>query len=56
MNLEVLRYITYGMYIITSKFNEKLVGCVVNTITQITSYNPIISVSVNKDNFTNRIL
>jgi len=56
MDINVLRNITYGMYIISTSFEEKLVGCVVNTVTQITSDNPILSVSVNKNNYTNEIL
>jgi len=55
MDINVLRNITYGMYIISTSFEEKLVGCVVNTVTQITSDNPILSVSVNKNNYTKYI-
>ena len=54
--MEALMDITYGMYIISTSMAEKLVGCVVNTVTQITSENPIISVSINKNNYTNEIL
>lgn len=56
MNLKVLRNISYGMYVIATKYNDRNVGCFVNTVTQITSENPIISVSVNKSNFTNEAL
>ena len=56
MNLDFLRDITYGMYIVSTSYNDNLVGCVVNTVTQITSNNPIISVSINKNNYTNEIL
>ena len=56
MDLRVLKNITYGMYIISTSYNDELVGCVVNTVTQITSENPIISVSINKLNYTNEIL
>jgi len=56
MNFDFLRDITYGMYIVSTSYNDKLVGCVVNTVTQITSNNPIISVSINKNNYTNEIL
>ena len=56
MKLEILKDLTYGMYIISGNFKEENVGCVVNTITQITSNNPIISVSINKDNYTNEVL
>lgn len=53
MDLNTFRDITYGMYIISTKYNGKNVGCFVNTLTQITSENPIISVSINKNNYTN---
>lgn len=48
---EVLRDITYGMYLVSTK-NEKLSGCIINTLTQITSENPLIAISLNKNNLT----
>lgn len=56
MDITVLNNITYGMYIISTKTNNKNVGCIINTVTQITSKNPIISISLNKENYTNKIL
>ena len=56
MNLDILRDITYGMYIVSTSYDNKFVGCVVNTITQVTSENIILSVSINKNNYTNEIL
>lgn len=56
MNLDALRNITYGMYIISTENNGKYAGCIVNTVMQITSDNPILSVSVNKNNYTNKML
>ena len=56
MNLEALNNLTYGMYIITTKKNNKNVGCFINTAMQITSKNPVIAVSLNKDNYTNEVL
>jgi len=56
MDLNIFRDITYGMYVLATKYNGKNVGCFVNTVTQITSENPIISVSVNKKNFTNEAI
>ena len=56
MDLKVLNKLSYGMYVIATKYNDKNVGCFVNTVTQITSQNPIISVSVNKDNIENAVL
>lgn len=56
MNIDALRDITYGMYIVSTSYNNIYSGCVVNTVTQITSSNPIISVSINKNNYTNELL
>ncbi len=44
--------ISYGLYVLTAN-TEKQNGCVINTLMQVTSTNPaIISVSVNKENYT----
>lgn len=56
MDTKVLNKISYGMYVIGTKYNGKNVGCFVNTVTQITSQNPIISVSINKNNYTNEAI
>ena len=56
MNIDILKDITYGMYIVSTNHNNIYSGCVVNTVTQITSTNPILSVSINKNNYTNEIL
>ena len=56
MNINTLNKLSYGMYVISTQYNDKNVGCFVNTVTQITAQNPIISVSVNKQNYTNEAL
>ena len=53
MNNNVFRDISYGLYIVSTKYNEGKVGCVINTLSQVTSQNPIISFSLNKQNYTN---
>ena len=54
MDKTIFRDISYGMYMVTTKDkNDKNVGCIINTLTQITSNKPIISISLNKDNYTN---
>lgn len=52
MNLKALYNISYGVYIITSKVNERLNGQIANTVFQVTSEPPIIAVSINKQNLT----
>lgn len=56
MDKTILRKLSYGLYIVSSKLDNELVGCVVNTVTQITSENPLLMVSLNKNNYTNEIV
>jgi len=56
MNKEVLNNLTYGMYVISTKYNGKDVGCIVNTVTQVTAEEVVISLSVNKENYTNEAI
>lgn len=52
MDKKIFRDISYGMYVVASKDS----GCIINTLTQITSENPIISISLNKENYTNQVI
>jgi len=56
MDLDIFKKISYGMYIVSTSFNNKNFGCIVNSVVQITSSNPIISISINKNNYTNKII
>lgn len=56
MEVKALNDISYGMYVISTNYQGRKVGCFVNTVTQITSENPIISISINKKNYTNEAL
>ena len=56
MDKEIFKSISYGMYFVSSKINEKLAGCVINTFCQINSKEPLISISLNKDNYTNKVI
>lgn len=57
MDKKIFRDVSYGMYIVTTTDkNNKKVGCIINTLTQITSIDPIISISLNKDNYTNKTI
>lgn len=48
--------IGYGLYVLTVKDGEKENGCIVNTISQLTS-NPLrVAVTVNKDNYTHEFI
>ena len=52
----VFRDVSYGLYIISTKYQERKVGCVINTLSQVTSKNPVISCSINKNNYTNEAI
>ena len=56
MNLKALNDLSYGMFVVTTKKGDKKVGCFINTAMQITSKNPIIAISLNKENYTNEVL
>lgn len=56
MDLSVLWKLSYGMYALGVMDGERPTGCIVNTIVQITSENPIIAISVNKDNYTYEVI
>ena len=52
MNLDALRNIGYGMYIIGSRKGDKLNAQIANTVFQITSQPPTVAISINKNNLT----
>lgn len=56
MDKKVLRDISYGMYFVSSNYEDVMSGCVINTLCQITSKDVIVSISLNKDNYTNEII
>lgn len=56
MDESVLWNLTYGMYAIGTKQGAEDKGCIVNTVVQITSENPMIAVSMNKNNYTYEVL
>lgn len=53
---KVFRDISYGMYFLTSSYNDKKSGCVVNTFSQVNSVDNLVSISLNKDNYTSKII
>jgi flavin reductase (DIM6/NTAB) family NADH-FMN oxidoreductase RutF/rubredoxin len=52
MNSKALQKLSYGLYVVTSKKEDKLNGQIANTVFQITSEPPTIAVSINKSNLT----
>ncbi|MDR0926549.1 MAG: flavin reductase [Ignavibacteria bacterium] len=53
MDITALFRITYGMYVIGTLDGERPTGCIVNTVLQVSAEPLIISVCVNKKNYTN---
>lgn len=56
MDKKVLRNLSYGVYVVTSKDEDKNVGCIVNSVMQVTSDPMTVVVSINHDNHTNRCI
>lgn len=56
MDKTMLYDISYGMYVVSTSYNGKNVGCVANTFSQITSEDLIVSISLNKNNYTNEAI
>jgi flavin reductase (DIM6/NTAB) family NADH-FMN oxidoreductase RutF/rubredoxin len=56
MNTLALQDLSYGMYVIGTKDDARLGGCVVNTVTQVSATPALVTVSVNHQNLTNQCL
>jgi flavin reductase (DIM6/NTAB) family NADH-FMN oxidoreductase RutF/flavodoxin len=48
--------LSYGLFVLTAKDGDKDNGCIINTVTQITSSPAKISIAVNKANFTHDMI
>lgn len=48
--------INYGLYVITSKDNDKDNGCVIDALMQLTDNPPVVAFSINKTNKTHEVL
>ncbi len=52
MNNKVFTKLSYGVYIVSCKTEEKITGCTANSIMQITSSPAYIALSINHENYT----
>ncbi len=52
MNEKVMYNLSYGLFVLTTAYDGENNGCIVNTVTQVTSTPNRISVAVNKGNYT----
>lgn len=56
MDTKAFFKLSYGLYIVSSCYDDKQSGCVVNTLSQVTSKPPKLSVTISKNNFTKEII
>ncbi len=56
MNNKILRDLNYGVYVIGTKDNQRNVGCIANSVMQITSNPATIAISINRENYTNECI
>lgn len=52
MDMTVMNKISYGLYVLTARCGNQYNGCIINTLSQLTSSPNRVSVTVNKGNFT----
>ena len=51
MDITVLFKLNYGLYVVGAYDGLRPVGCIINTCFQVTSQNPILAISMNKNNY-----
>ncbi len=56
MDKKTMYKLTYGLFVLTSRFDGKDSGCIINTAGQVTSEPNRISIAVNKGNFTHDLV
>ena len=52
MNSKVMRNLSYGLFVVSTKNGEKDNGCICNTVCQVTTTPNVITLALNKQNFT----
>ena len=55
-DMNALRKIGYGLYVVTSNDGKKDNGCIVNTVTQLTDSPLRVAVNINKQNYTYNVV
>ena len=56
MNKNVLRNLSYGVYVVSTWDTGRPTGCIANSVMQITSSPATIAVSINHENYTNKCI
>lgn len=56
MNNKITRDLSYGVYVVGCIDEDRKVGCIANSVMQITSNPSTIAISINHDNYTNKCI
>lgn len=56
MDKNVMNKLSYGIFVCTAKEGNKDNGCIINTVTQLTTTPNVVSVAVNKANYTHDMI
>ena len=56
LDLKAFQKITYGVYLVSSRCGDISSGCVVNTLTQVTTSPAQVTIAINKQNYTTEII
>lgn len=56
MEMKSFFKLSYGLYVVTTKFQEKCSGCVINTMTQVTSTPSQVCITINHSNYTTELI
>lgn len=56
MDNNVMFKISYGLYVLTAKDGNKLNGCIINTLEQVTTTPNKVTIAINKGNFTHDMI
>ena len=56
MDKNALNKLSYGMYVVGTKDENRFCGCIANSLIQITAEPPTIALSINHNNYTNKCI
>ncbi len=56
MNQKALFQLSYGLYVAAAKYDTKMNGCIVNTVTQVADNPKRVIVAINKQNLTSELV
>ena len=56
MDNSVMFKISYGLYVLTARDDEKANGCIINTLQQVTATPNKVTIAVNKTNLTHDMI